>query len=104
MRVRQAAMTCISTLLQGLFNRVLRDSPESRKIPFVPSRGTNGIVPKIFRDGTNGIGTIQNFSGRDKQDRDNIEKNQCPEFFSSVCENMSYTLTLFFISNKYINI
>jgi hypothetical protein len=38
--------------------RVLRDSPESRKIPFVPSRGTNGAVPKNFRDGTNGIGTI----------------------------------------------
>ena len=37
---------------------VLGDSPESRKIPFVPSRGTFVIVPKIFRDGTFGIGTI----------------------------------------------
>ena len=43
--------------------RVLRDSPESRKIPFVPSRETIGTCP-------------ENFSGRDKRDG-TIEK-ACP--------------------------
>ena len=64
-------------------NRVLRDSPESRKIPFAPSRGTNGTVPKNFRDGTNGIGTIRKISGRDKRDSGLFKKTDVPKFLNS---------------------
>jgi hypothetical protein len=66
--------------------RVLRDSPESRKIPFVPSRGTIGTVPNFFRDGTNGIGT-------------NSKKTNVPNFLN-IYTKMSIPIYCLFSENN----
>ena len=79
---------------------VLRDSPESRKIPFVPSSGTNGTVPNIFRDGTNGTGTIQKTSGRDKRDSGQNEKRAVPKFYSFSHQKMSCVYAHSILANK----
>ncbi len=43
----------------GVCTRVLRDSSECRKIQFVPSRRTNGTVPKFFETGQTGSGQFE---------------------------------------------
>jgi hypothetical protein len=42
-------------LTGSVIHKVLLDSREFRKIPFVPFRGEKGAVPKFFREGTNAI-------------------------------------------------
>ena len=68
--------------------RVLRDSPESRKVPFVPYRGTNGI------------GTIQKNFGTGQTGRDNTEKTNVPNFVVSIPKCVGFRFL--FITNMFV--
>ena len=50
------SFTYTSSVIWMVLYKSLRDSPESRKSPFVLFRGTIEVAPKISRDGANRIG------------------------------------------------
>jgi hypothetical protein len=64
-----------NTMISRLKCRVPRDSPDSRKIPFVWSHRRIEIFPKMFRNEVNGIGRIRKLPGGDIRGRDNRKKN-----------------------------
>jgi hypothetical protein len=59
--------------------------PNTEKFRLFRSLGQSELSRKFFR-------TAQ-------MDQNNIEKNYCPEFFSSIYENMLYTLIFLILTN-----